>query len=240
MTGLHTAPDSVESPLQQAGTPALEAIGVHKAFAAPDGQAVRAVQGVDLKVERGSMTAIMGPSGSGKSTLLNLLAGLDRPDSGTIRLGDVDITRLRDRALTRLRRTHVGFVFQSFNLLPQLTARQNIVLPLQLARLPIDHDLLDELTGALGIANRLEHRPGQLSGGQQQRVAVVRALLPRPAIVVADEPTGALDSASGSELLGMLRQAVDTHRQSVLLVTHDHGIAAWADYRLTMSDGRLT
>ncbi|MFT4188446.1 MAG: ABC transporter ATP-binding protein [Aeromicrobium sp.] len=219
---------------------ALQAEHVDKAFATPDGQQIHAVDDVSLDIGHGSMTAIMGPSGSGKSTLLNLLAGLDRPDSGTIRIGGTDITRLRDRGLTRLRRTHVGFVFQQFNLLPQLTARQNIVLPLQLARQQVDEDLLDELTGSLGIADRLAHRPGELSGGQQQRVAVVRALLPRPAIVVADEPTGALDSASGAELLAMLRTAVDVHRQSVLLVTHDEKIAALADTRLHMADGRLS
>jgi len=219
--------------------PALRAEDVRKSFTSPDGTRIPAVDGVSLAVPRGAMAAIMGPSGSGKSTLLHLLAGLDRPDSGTIRIGDTDITRLRDRELTRLRRSHVGFVFQAFNLLPQLTARQNITLPLELDRKRVDASRVDALAEALGIRDRLDHRPGQLSGGQQQRVAIARALLPAPDVVVADEPTGALDSRSGEELLRILRDAVDRRGQTVLIVTHDERVAGWADHRFVISDGRL-
>lgn len=198
-----------------------------------------AVDDVSVTVARGTMTAVSGPSGSGKSTLLMLLAGLDRPDAGSVHIGGVEITGLRDRDLTRLRRTRVGFVFQSFNLLPQLTARENIVLPLELARVRVDADRVDALADALGIRERLGHRPSELSGGQQQRVAIARALLPAPDVVIADEPTGALDSQAAMDLMRILREAVDIRRQTVLLVTHDDRAAAWADERWTMRDGRL-
>ncbi|MFT4286557.1 ABC transporter ATP-binding protein [Nocardioides sp.] len=219
---------------------AVEAAEVRKSYLSALGERVVALDGVDLTVARGEMVAIMGPSGSGKSTLLNVLAGLDRADQGRILIGGTDITRLSDRRLTRLRRTRVGFVFQGFNLLPQLTARQNIVLPLELARRRADTARLDELVAVLGLGDRLEHRPGELSGGQQQRVAVARALLPRPDIVFADEPTGALDSQSSAELLGFLRRAVDTEGQSVVLVTHDQDAARWADRIVRIADGRAT
>jgi putative ABC transport system ATP-binding protein len=211
---------------------------VSKTFGAGD-QAVRALRDVTIGFAPGVFTAIMGPSGSGKSTLLNVLAGLDRVDAGEVFIGGTEITGLEDRGLTLLRRRRLGFVFQSFNLMPALTARENIVLPSELDRRRVDEDELASLVHSLGIADRLHHRPSELSGGQQQRVAIARALLGRPDLVVCDEPTGALDSTSGAEVLSALRAACDERRQTVVMVTHDAAAACRADRVLVLRDGRL-
>jgi putative ABC transport system ATP-binding protein len=181
----------------------------------------------------------MGPSGSGKSTLLHVLAGLDRPSSGEIYVGDTEITSLKDKALTLLRRDQIGFIFQSFNLLPTLTAAENIVLPIKIAGRKPDAFWVQSIVETVGLSERLSHRPSQLSGGQQQRVAAARALASRPQIVFADEPTGALDSRSGAELLGFLRTAVKELGQTVVMVTHDAGAAAYADRVLFLADGKI-
>ena len=201
--------------------------------------AVRALDGVDLEIPAARFTAIMGPSGSGKSTLMHLLAGLDTATSGQVLLGDTDLTACSDAQLTALRRDRIGFVFQAFNLLPQLTAEQNIELPARLAGRRIDPAWRATLVGMLGIADRLHHRPTQLSGGQQQRVAVARALLGRPDIVFADEPTGNLDTASGHELLELLRGSVRELGQTVVMVTHDPVAASFADDVVLLRDGRV-
>jgi putative ABC transport system ATP-binding protein len=200
---------------------------------------VRALDGVDLAIEAGRFTAVMGPSGSGKSTLMHCLAGLDTLSSGRIVFGDRDLSRLSDRALTLLRRDHIGFVFQSFNLVPTLTAMENITLPSRLAKRRIDRAWLDSLIATVDLADRTSHRPSELSGGQQQRVAVARALAGRPTAVFADEPTGNLDSHSGAEILGLLRRAVDDLGQTIVMVTHDPTAAGHADRVVFMADGRL-
>jgi putative ABC transport system ATP-binding protein len=200
---------------------------------------VRALDGVSVDFERGSFTAIMGPSGSGKSTLMHCLAGLDRPTSGRVVLGGNVLSELNDRALTTVRRENVGFVFQAFNLLPTLTALQNIVLPLDLAGRRPDPAALDQIVESLGLGNRLSHLPSQLSGGQQQRVAIARALITRPAVVFADEPTGALDSTSSHQLLDYLRHTSQVLEQTIVMVTHDPNAAAYADRTLLLSDGRI-
>jgi putative ABC transport system ATP-binding protein len=201
--------------------------------------AVRALDGVTVGFPRGRLTAIMGPSGSGKSTLMHCLAGLDRPTSGTVVIGGVDLAPLDDAELTELRRDKVGFVFQFFNLLPVLDARENIILPLKLAGRDIDQARLDRLVDAVGLADRLDHRPAELSGGQQQRVAIARALMSEPAVVFADEPTGNLDSRSSEEVLDLLRTAVDELGQTVVIVTHDPTAASVADRVLVLVDGRI-
>ncbi|MFI7521247.1 ABC transporter ATP-binding protein [Micromonospora globbae] len=201
--------------------------------------AVVALDGVDLDFAAGRFTAIMGPSGSGKSTLLHCLAGLDRPSAGSVRIGEADLDRLDDRRLTLLRRDRVGFVFQKFNLLPALTAEENIVLPLAIAGRRPDPAWLRQVVAAVGLSDRLRHRPAELSGGQQQRVAIARALITRPWVVFADEPTGNLDSRSGAEVLRLLREAVDTLGQSVIMVTHDPVAAGHADRVVLLADGRL-
>lgn len=200
---------------------------------------VRALAGVDLRVERGSFTAIMGPSGSGKSTLMHCLAGLDRVTSGQVLIGSDDITAMPDRALTALRRDRVGFVFQAFNLLPTMTARQNIVLPLELAGRRVDSAQIRAITDSLGITDRLRHLPSQLSGGEQQRVAVARALVTDPALVFADEPTGALDTRSGRGLLRFLSHASSMLGHTIVMVTHDPIAAAYAERAVILSDGRI-
>jgi putative ABC transport system ATP-binding protein len=189
--------------------------------------------------ERGRYTAIMGPSGSGKSTLLHCLAGLDRPTAGTVFLGDVDLTRLGDKALTRLRRDRIGFVFQAFNLVPTLTTLENITLPVSLAGRKPDQVWLDTVIDTIGLRDRLQHRPAELSGGQQQRVACARALASRPDVVFADEPTGNLDSRSSADVLGFLHRSVRDFGQTVVMVTHDPAAASYADRVLFLADGRL-
>jgi len=201
--------------------------------------AVHALRGVTIDFPAGQFTAIMGPSGSGKSTLMHLLAGLDRPSSGTVMVDGQEIARLDDKALTRLRRDRLGFVFQAFNLVPVLTAAENIRLPLTLAGRKPDQEWLTRLIDAVGLADRLEHRPAELSGGQQQRVAVARALVHRPAVVFADEPTGNLDSKSSEEVLALLRHAVDDFGQTVIMVTHDEQAASVADRVVVLHDGQV-
>jgi putative ABC transport system ATP-binding protein len=200
---------------------------------------VHALAGVSVDIERGRLTAVMGPSGSGKSTLMHILAGLDRPTEGGVTVAGVDITALDDAELTRLRRDHIGFIFQFFNLLPMLTAAENIALPLKLAGDRPDPRWLAELVDRVGLAKRLTHRPSELSGGQQQRVAVARALVSRPSVMFADEPTGNLDSASTAEILALLRDSVDTYGQTTVMVTHDAHAATIADRVLFLADGRI-
>jgi putative ABC transport system ATP-binding protein len=219
--------------------PSVQATGLSRYFRSGD-DTVTAVEDVSLTVGRGEIAAVIGPSGSGKSTLLQLLAGLDRPDAGSVAIGGIDLGGLRDRALTRLRRDRVGFIFQDFQLLPRMTARQNITLPLRLAGHSVDDAEVDSLAEALGIPHRLDHRPSELSGGQQQRVAVARALLSQPDIIFADEPTGALDSATAGDLVDLFTWAARNRQQSFVIVTHDDRIAARADSVHRMADGRLT
>jgi putative ABC transport system ATP-binding protein len=200
---------------------------------------VRALDGVTVDFEQARFTAIMGPSGSGKSTLLHCLAGLDSLTSGHVYLGETHLGSLDDRRLTRLRRDRIGFVFQAFNLLPTLTAAENITLPLALAGRKPDPEWFDRIVDVVGLRERLGHRPAQLSGGQQQRVAAARALVSRPEIIFADEPTGNLDSKAGAELLGFMRRAVDEFEQTIVMVTHDPLAAARADRVLFLADGRV-
>jgi putative ABC transport system ATP-binding protein len=200
---------------------------------------VNALAGVTVDFPAGRFAAIMGPSGSGKSTLMHLLAGLDRPTSGTVTLAGVELTELDDRALTQLRRDRIGFIFQTFNLLPVLNAEENILLPLSIAGRDVDRDWFDQLVKTVGIGDRLTHRPAELSGGQQQRVAVARALISRPAVVFADEPSGNLDSKSSGDVLELLRHAVDDFSQTVVMVTHDAHAASFADRLLVLADGKI-
>ena len=201
--------------------------------------AVDALRGVSLEVGRGRLTAVMGPSGSGKSTLMHILAGLDRPTSGSVEISGHDITQMNDNELTLLRREHIGFIFQFFNLLPMLTARDNILLPLTIAGTKIDKAWVDELLGTVGISDRRHHRPSELSGGQQQRVAVARALASRPTVMFADEPTGNLDSTTSGEILELMRGLVDSFGQTTVMVTHDPHAAAIADRVLFLADGNI-
>jgi len=200
---------------------------------------VQALDGVSATFDKGTFTAIMGPSGSGKSTLMHCLAGLDRATSGEIRLNDMSLTTLDDNGLTKLRRDQVGFIFQSFNLLPTHTAKENILLPLDLAGRRPDMRFLMQLAGSLGLTGRLDHLPSQLSGGEQQRVAVARALISHPAVVFADEPTGSLDSRKSSQLLAYLRSASQDQGQTIIMVTHDPRAAAYVDRALILSDGQI-
>ena len=216
----------------------IEARDVCRTYGEGD-TAVVAVCGVSLEIAQGRMTAVVGPSGSGKSTLMHILAGLDRPTSGTVSIDGIDITKLGDTELTKLRRTHIGFVFQFFNLLPMLTAEENIVLPLSLGGRKPDREWVEELLAAVGIDGRRSHRPAELSGGQQQRVALARALVTRPTVVFADEPTGNLDSATSREVLDLLRESVDSLGQTTVMVTHDASAAAMADRVLFLADGRI-
>jgi putative ABC transport system ATP-binding protein len=227
---------TIPSPIGSVAAARVE--GVSKRYGTGDAT-VAALDGVSVTLAGGEFTAIMGPSGSGKSTLLHLLAGLDRPTSGEVFLGDTEITSLNDRTLTLLRRDRIGFIFQSFNLLPTMTAAENIVLPMRIAGRKPDDAWVASIVETVGLTERVGHRPSQLSGGQQQRVAAARALASRPQIVFADEPTGALDSKSGAELLAFLRTAVDELGQTVVMVTHDANAAAYADRVIFLADGHI-
>jgi putative ABC transport system ATP-binding protein len=218
--------------------PAVRAVAATKVYGKGD-TAVRALDDVSMAVPAGRFTAIMGPSGSGKSTLMHVMAGLDDLSSGQVFVGDVDLAALSDKELTRLRRDRVGFVFQAFNLLPMLSARENITLPMDLAGRKPEPGWFDRVIQTVGLAPRLKHRPSELSGGQQQRVAVARALAGRPEVIFADEPTGNLDSRSGAEILAFMRKAVDDMGQTIVMVTHDPGAAAYADTVVFLADGRI-
>jgi putative ABC transport system ATP-binding protein len=220
----------------QAGASVVSARELNRRYGA-DETAVHALRGVSVDVPGGELTAVMGPSGSGKSTLMHILAGLDRPTTGDVWIADTKIGELNDSQLTKLRRRHIGFIFQFFNLLPMLTARENIVLPLSIAGEKPDPGWVDELTSAVGLGERLSHRPSELSGGQQQRVAVARALVSKPTVMFADEPTGNLDSATSGEILNLLRDAVSSYGQTTVMVTHDAHAAAIADRILFLADG---
>ncbi|GAA0516604.1 ABC transporter [Paractinoplanes deccanensis] len=206
---------------------------------ATDGQKVTALAGVDAAFGRGTFTAVMGPSGSGKSTLLQTAAGLDRPTSGRVWIGDTELSKLSETKLTEMRRDRIGFVFQAFNLIGALTVEENILLPGRLSGLLPDPRWVSEVVARVGLSDRLRHRPAQLSGGQQQRVAIARALAVRPDVVFADEPTGALDTASAAEVLALLRSAVTDYGQTVVMVTHDPVAASYADRVLVLADGRI-
>ena len=233
MPGLDTVPGPVSINGQ-----VVVATDLHRRFGEGD-TAVDALDGVSTGFERDRFTAIMGPSGSGKSTLMHILAGLDKPTSGKVELDGVDITGLDDGELTELRRDKLGFVFQFFNLLPVLTAEENLVLPLSIAGRKPDQAWVDQLIRTVGLEDRRTHRPAELSGGQQQRVAVARALVSKPAVVFADEPTGNLDSKASAGVLALLRQAVDDFGQTVVMVTHDPVAAAHADRLITLQDGKI-
>jgi putative ABC transport system ATP-binding protein len=219
-------------------TAALELCQVSRTYGSGQHR-VEALRDLSLALSRGSFTAVMGPSGSGKSTFLHCAAGLDRPTAGTVRLAGVDLAGLDEDALTRLRRERIGFVFQGFNLVASLNAVQNVTLPLRLAGQKPDRARLEQVMQLVGLADRTKHRPAELSGGQQQRVAIARALIARPAVVFADEPTGALDTRTAKDILGLLREAVDTLGQTVVMVTHDPVAAASADAVAFLADGRL-
>ena len=236
----HRSPVAVADapPVAVGAPPIAAAAGLTKVYGKGEA-AVRALDGVDVAFGQGQFTAIMGPSGSGKSTLMHCMAGLDTPTSGRVRLAGADLGSMSERALTAMRRTRVGFVFQSFNLVPTLTAEENILLPLQLAHARVDRAWFAQIVEVLGIGSRLKHRPSQLSGGQQQRVACARAMVTRPAVIFGDEPTGNLDTAAAQGLLGFLRHSVDALGQSLVVVTHDPATAAFADRVLFLSDGRI-
>lgn len=223
-----------------AGTPgaAARAVGLFKQYGQGD-TAVTALDHVDVEFVRNQFTAIMGPSGSGKSTLMHCMAGLDSATGGSAFIGDTDLSTLRDKEMTALRRDRLGFIFQSFNLVPTLTAAENITLPSDIAGRKVDQDWFGEITSRLGLSQRLTHRPAELSGGQQQRVACARALVSRPEIIFGDEPTGNLDSKSSAEVLSILRTAVDQDNQTVVIVTHDATAAAYADRVIFLADGRI-
>ena len=220
------------------GAPAVAGEGLWKVFGAGEA-AVEALRGVSVSFAAGSYTAIMGASGSGKSTLMHLLAGLDAPTEGTVRIAGEPLADLPDRELARMRRREIGFIFQSFNLLPVLSAEENITLPLDLTGAPVDRPWLEELLVAVRLQDRRRHRPAELSGGQQQRVAIARALISRPTVVFADEPTGNLDSETSNEILALLRRAVDRYGQTVVMVTHDPVAAGNADRAVFLADGRV-
>jgi putative ABC transport system ATP-binding protein len=217
---------------------AARAVDARKQYGKGDA-AVHALAGITFTAEPGRFTAIMGPSGSGKSTLLHCLAGLDSLTSGAVFIGDTDLASLSDRQLTELRRTKIGFVFQAYNLIPTLSARENMVLPIMLGGDKVDDAWVDRVVTSVGLGNRLKHRPSELSGGQQQRVAVARALASKPEIIFADEPTGNLDSNSGSEILNFMRSAVDEFGQTIVMVTHDPYAAAYADRVVFLADGAV-
>jgi putative ABC transport system ATP-binding protein len=216
----------------------VSAIDLERTYGEGD-TAVHALRGVSLDVERAKLTGVMGPSGSGKSTLMHILAGLDRPTEGEVVIDGTSIGELGDTELTKLRREHIGFIFQFFNLLPMLTAQENIVLPLELAGGKIDKDWVDTVIERVGLGDRRTHRPSELSGGQQQRVAIARALISQPTVVFADEPTGNLDSTTGSEILALLRESVESLGQTIVMVTHDPASCSFSDRTLFLADGRI-
>jgi putative ABC transport system ATP-binding protein len=232
-----TSAISAEQATEKAATDAVvEAKEITRVYGEGE-TAVHALNGCSVAVERGHLTAIMGPSGSGKSTMMHILAGLDQPTSGSVSIEGTDITRLNDNELTKLRRKHIGFIFQFFNLLPMLTAEENIRLPLELAGEKIDKEWLDEVIKRTGLDDRRTHRPSELSGGQQQRVAIARAIASRPTVIFADEPTGNLDSATSGEILDLLREMVAEYGQTIVMVTHDARAAAIAERILFLADG---
>ncbi|MBM9458984.1 ABC transporter ATP-binding protein [Nocardioides sp. zg-536] len=238
-----TSPDSPASKPAAGPGPgtagvAARTVDLHKTYGLGSAE-VRALDGVTLELATGQFTAIMGPSGSGKSTLMHCLAALDTPTSGEVMIGDTALSHLKDKALTTLRREQVGFVFQAFNLIPTLTAKENILLPVNLAGRKPDQDWFDAVVDAVGLRDRLGHRPAEMSGGQQQRVACARALVSKPSIVFADEPTGNLDSTSGAEVLSFLRRSVDEFGQTVVMVTHDAVAASYCDRVVFLADGRV-
>lgn len=238
-SGEHVAAHKIENmSTSPSSTPVVRLSHVSKIYGSGDTQ-VSALKNVSVDFYSGEFTAIMGPSGSGKSTMMHILAGLDSLTSGTVFIENTDITALKDSQLTKLRRDRIGFVFQSFNLIPTLDARANILLPLELAGQKVDEDWFKLIVSSLGLEQRLSHRPSELSGGQQQRVAVARALMSRPAVIVADEPTGNLDSHSSKEVLDLLRRAVNELDQSVIMVTHDVHAASYADRVLVVRDGAI-
>jgi putative ABC transport system ATP-binding protein len=222
-----------------ASTALVTATDVTRRYGVENDVCVKALRGVSLDVAGGKLTAVMGPSGSGKSTLMHILAGLDRPNEGEVTIAGTDITDLGDTELTKLRREHIGFIFQFFNLLPMLTAEENVILPLKLAGEKPDREWVAELTDKVGLSDRLKHRPAELSGGQQQRVAIARALVSRPTVMFADEPTGNLDSTTSGEILELLRDSVTTLGQTTVMVTHDAHAAAIADRVLFLADGLI-
>ena len=234
MTTLEVQTEQQESVL----VPVVSANGLKRCFGTGE-TAVNALCGVSVAVAGGELTAVMGPSGSGKSTLMHILAGLDKPTSGDVWIGETEIGGLNDTELTRLRRKHIGFIFQFFNLLPMLTADENIQLPLSLAGQKPDKDFYDDLVKRVGLADRLSHRPSELSGGQQQRVAIARALVSRPTVIFADEPTGNLDSKTGGEILELLQESVNDYGQTMVMVTHEARAAATAGRVLFLADGKI-
>ena len=230
-----------EQPQGEVAVPAdvaVEARGISRRYGEGD-TAVDALRGVDLDVRSGELVAVMGPSGSGKSTLMHILAGLDRPTSGSVQIDGTEITTLGDTDLTKLRREHIGFIFQFFNLLPMLSAEENVTLPLTIAGEKVDKEWLEQLLGSVGLKDRRTHRPSELSGGQQQRVAIARALVSKPSVVFADEPTGNLDSKTGGEILELLRDSSQRYGQTIVMVTHDARAAAIAHRILFLADGRI-
>jgi putative ABC transport system ATP-binding protein len=232
--------DELSDASRHAGAPAVvvAAEGVERRYGSGD-TAVDALRGVSLEVRSGELVAVMGPSGSGKSTLMHILAGLDQPTAGDVAIAGQTITSMSDKELTKLRRSHIGFVFQFFNLLPMLTAEENVTLPLRIAGRPVDGQWLDTVLDQVGLSDRRAHRPAELSGGQQQRVAIARALLARPTVLFGDEPTGNLDSTTSSEILEVLRTAVSGYGQTTIMVTHDSRAAEIADRVLHFADGRI-
>ncbi|MFL5825093.1 MAG: ABC transporter ATP-binding protein [Thermoleophilaceae bacterium] len=223
---------------QHRNGPLVSAQEIHRRFGEGE-SAVDALRGVSLDIAPGGLTAVMGPSGSGKSTLMHILAGLDQPTSGRVFIDGAEITAMDDNELTRLRRTHIGFIFQFFNLLPMLTAEENVTIPLEIAGEKPDRGWIEQIIGKVGLGDRRRHRPSELSGGQQQRVAIARALVSRPKVIFADEPTGNLDSATSRDILDLLRESVDSLGQTTVMVTHDPTAAAIADRILFLADGQI-